>query len=65
MTSETPGSTPQPTRLLPWLVSAGDDGPMSDSIMLCEISEGEIQTVSLRVAADVAKQLFQEPLSEN
>lgn len=40
------------TRLLSCYLEAADDGLNTDAIMLCEVVGEEIQTISLRVAAD-------------
>ena len=64
MAQQTPGNTNEPTRLLTWLVPAGDDGLLLDSIMLCEIAEGELQTISLRLASDHARLCLDSPRSE-
>ena len=42
----------KPSRLLPCFLNAADDGLMNDAIMLCEVIGEEIQSISLRVAAD-------------
>ena len=47
------GSTPQPTRLLSCFLAATEDGPDTNAIMLCEVIGHEIQSISLRVAADI------------
>jgi len=39
-------------KLLSCYVRAGDDGLLGDCIMLCEMVGEEMQTVSLRLAAD-------------
>ena len=46
-------STPQPTRLLSCFLAATEDGPDNNAIMLCEVIGNEIQSISLRVAADI------------
>ncbi len=46
------GRTPHTSRLLPCYLKASDDGLLSDAVMLCEMIGDEIQSVSLRVAAD-------------
>ena len=45
--------TPQPSRLLSCFLSATKHGPESNAIMLCEVIGNEIQSISLRVAADM------------
>ena len=44
--------TQHPSRLLPYFLQASDDGLLSNAVMLCEVIGEEIQSVSLRVAAD-------------
>lgn len=44
--------TPQASRLLPCFLNAADDGLIHSAIMLCEVVGDEIQSISLRVAAD-------------
>ncbi len=46
-------------RLLPCFVEAGSDGLVSDSVMLCEVLGDEIQSISLRVAADAMRRWFE------
>ena len=46
--------TSQPSRLLSCFLSAATNGPENNAIMLCEVIGGEIQSISLRVAADMA-----------
>lgn len=43
--------TPGASRLLTYHLKAGEDGLHCDSVMLCELVDGEIQSISLRVAA--------------
>ncbi len=43
---------PQPSRLLPCFLNASDDGLAHDAVMLCELIGDEIQSISLRVAAE-------------
>lgn len=43
---------PQPSRLLPFFLQAADDGLLNNAVMLCEMIGEEIQSISLRVAAD-------------
>ncbi len=50
------GVTPQPSRLLSCFLSASEHGPESNAIMLCEVVGNEIQSISLRVAADMMSQ---------
>ena len=45
-------SLPEPPRLLPCFLPASDDGLACDAVMLCEMIGDEIQSVSLRVAAE-------------
>lgn len=45
-------SSPQATRLLSFYLPAKEIGLHRDSIMLCEVIGNEIQSISLRVAAD-------------
>lgn len=53
MAAESENVTPQGTRLLSCYLQADeDDGLGRDSVMLCEVIGEEIQSVSLRVAAD-------------
>ena len=47
------GSTQQPTRLFSCFLAAAEDGPDTNAIMLCEVIGQEIQSISLRVAADI------------
>ena len=49
-------TTPQPSRLLSCFLSATDHGPESNAIMLCEVIGNEIQSISLRVAANMMSQ---------
>lgn len=42
----------QDSRLLPCYLKAANDGLISDAVMLCEMVGDEIQSISLRVAAD-------------
>lgn len=43
---------PQSSRLLPCFLNAADDGLIHNAVMLCEMIGEEIQSISLRVAAD-------------
>ncbi len=52
MTPDEHNVAPQATRLLSFYVAADDIGLSNNSIMLCEVIGNEIQSVSLRVAAD-------------
>ena len=45
------------TRLFSYYLRATEDGPCTDSVMLCEVIGDEIQSVSLRVASDPMKRL--------
>ena len=45
-------SASQPSRLLPYFLQASDDGLLSNAVMLCEMIGEDIQSISLRVAAD-------------
>ncbi len=42
----------QPSRLLPCYLNAAEDGLAHNAVMLCEVIGDEIQSISLRVAAD-------------
>ena len=44
--------TPQASRILPCYLKAAEDGLISNAVMLCEVVGDEIQSISLRVAAD-------------
>ena len=48
-----PGTPSKPTRLLSCFLSATENGPDNNAIMLCEVIGNEIQSISLRVAADM------------
>ncbi len=50
--------TMRATRLFSTYLRAADDGLDCDAVMLCEVIGDEIQSVSLRVAADAMKRLF-------
>ena len=52
MAGEDSTGKPQPSRLLPYFLNAADDGLIHDAVMLCEVIGDEIQSISLRVAAD-------------
>ena len=52
---------PQPSRLLPCFLNAAEDGLTHNAVMLCEVVGDEIQSISLRVAADAMKR-WQESL---
>ncbi len=47
------GTPSQPTRLLSCFLTATENGPDNNAIMLCEVIGNEIQSISLRVAADM------------
>lgn len=47
------GPMPQPTRLFSCFLAATAEGPDTNAIMLCEVIGHEIQSISLRVAADI------------
>lgn len=49
----------QISRLLPCFVEAGSDGLLSDAVMLCEVVGDEIQSISLRIAADAMRRWFE------
>lgn len=51
MTSTNQPGSPGSSRLLACHLKAGDDGLNCDSIMLCELVDGVIQSISLRVDA--------------
>ena len=51
----------QPSRLLPYFLQAADDGLLSNAVMLCEVIGEEIQSISLRVAADAIARLTELP----
>ena len=46
------GVTPRPSRLLSCFLAATENGPDNNAIMLCEVIGNEIQSISLRVAAE-------------
>lgn len=52
MVRNDPNNAEQPSRLLPYFLQAADDGLLSNAVMLCEVIGEEIQSISLRVAAD-------------
>lgn len=52
-------SEPGVPRLLPCFVEAGTDGLVSDAVMLCEVVGDEIQSISLRIAADAMRRWFE------
>ena len=59
---------PQPSRLLPCFLNAAEDGLAHDAVMLCEVIGDEIQSISLRVAADSLRRWqdsFQVPNPEH
>jgi len=51
----------QGTRLLPCYLRASDDGLIHDAVMLCEVIGEEIQSISLRVAADAVTRWYVPP----
>ena len=52
MVRDDANNAPKPSRLLPYFLQAAEDGLMSNAVMLCEVIGEEIQSISLRVAAD-------------
>ena len=52
MTGSDANDARQPSRLLPYFLQAAEDGLLSNAVMLCEVIGDEIQSISLRVAAD-------------
>jgi hypothetical protein len=52
MAAEEENGTQHITQLLSCYLKAAEDGLNKDAIMLCEVIGEEIQSVSLRVAAD-------------
>ncbi len=50
------GSTSRPSRLLSYFLAATENGPDNNAIMLCEVIGTEIQSISLRVAAEFMSQ---------
>ena len=63
-----PSGVPQPSRLLPCFLNAAEDGLAHDAVMLCEVIGDEIQSISLRVAADSLRrwqESFQVPNTDN
>ncbi len=58
MTPEPEKAMQRATRLISSYLKAADDGLNVDSVMLCEVIGDEIQSVSLRVAADPMKRLW-------
>lgn len=57
MATEQQGETTRTTRLFSTYLRAANDGLDCDSVMLCEVIGDEIQSVSLRVAADAMKRI--------
>ena len=51
----------EPSRLLPYFLQAADDGLLSNAVMLCEVIGEEIQSISLRVAADAIARWTESP----
>ena len=49
-------NNPKATRLLPYFLQA-KGGLVSNTVMLCEVVGDEIQSISLRVAADALQHL--------
>ena len=58
MTPEPENGMQRATRLISSYLKAADDGLNVDSVMLCEVIGDEIQSVSLRVAADPMKRIW-------
>jgi len=58
MATERESRKQQATRLISSYLKAADDGLNVDSVMLCEVIGEEIQSVSLRVAADPMRRLW-------
>lgn len=61
MRNEQERGLPQGTRLLPCYLRASDDGLVHDAVMLCEVIGEEIQSISLRVAADAITRWYEPP----
>ena len=61
MTNDQERGIPQGTRLLPCYLRASDDGLVHDAVMLCEVIGEEIQSISLRVAADAVTRWYVPP----
>jgi len=57
MAAERENRTTQATRLFSTYLRAANDGLDCDAVMLCEVIGDEIQSVSLRVAADSMKRI--------
>ena len=57
MAAKRENGTDRATRLFSTYLKA-EDGLNTDSVMLCEVIGDEIQSVSLRVAADPMKRMF-------
>ncbi len=60
MAADQENGTERATRLITSYLVAADDGLNCDAVMLCEVIGDEIQSVSLRVAADPMKRMFVE-----
>ncbi len=58
MAKEPKKTTERATRLFSSYLKAADDGLNVDAVMLCEVIGDEIQSISLRVAADPMKRMF-------
>ncbi len=57
MAAERENRTTRATRLFSTYLRAANDGLDCDAVMLCEVIGDEIQSVSLRVAADSMKRI--------
>lgn len=57
MATNNENQAPRATRLFSYYLRATEEGPCTDSVMLCEVIGDEIQSVSLRVASDPMKRL--------
>jgi len=57
MAAERENRTTRATRLFSTYLRASNDGLDCDAVMLCEVIGDEIQSVSLRVAADSMKRI--------
>lgn len=58
MAADDKKGTKRATRLISSYLKAADDGLNCDAVMLCEVIGDEIQSISLRVAADPMKRLW-------
>ena len=57
MAAENESGVPvSPSRLMSFFLPATENGPDTNAIMLCEVIGNEIQSISLRVAADTTSQ---------